>query len=89
MYKTKLRKGNAIQYRGDISVLEKALPNFTFVELKSSHTFNGEEYPEYPDYRVITYYQEEDLLAGDWIVYNKDDWFVVPMIEFEEYWEKE
>lgn len=86
MYKTKLRRGNAIQYTGDISVLEKTLPNFTFLKLNSETNLKGNVYP---DYRVITSYQEEDLLAGDWIVYNEEDWFVVPMIEFEEYWEEE
>ena len=86
MYRTKLRKGNAIQYTGDISILKDTLPNFTFLKLNSETDLKGNVYA---DYRVITPYQEEDLLAGDWIVYNEDDWFVVPMIEFEEYWEKE
>ena len=85
-YKTKNMAGEAIQYKGDnLNELKETYPDFEFKKLESK-TYWQKNY--YNDLRILSRTGDADLLAGDWIFGDSQDWRVIPMLEFYEYWEQ-
>ena len=83
--KTKNIEGEAFQYKGDnLNELREVYPDFEFKELESKTYWN---HNYYSDIRVLSRVGDEDLLAGDWLFGNSQNWEVIPMLEFEKYWE--
>ena len=84
-YKTKQREGVAVQYCDNINELREFFPSLIFTKLRSKTTWRGEVFP---DLCVADDIRHEDLIIGDWVLEDKDDWRIIPMDEFEEYWEE-
>ena len=86
-YKTKRKEGIAAQYTGhNIKELRERFPSITFEYLNSKTTWGG---TAYQDLRIIdSEGNEDDLIAGDWFMEGEDNWLIVPMCEFEQYWEE-
>ena len=87
MYRTKRKEGKALQYTGhNILELEKKFPSLTVRLLKSKTTWDG---GVYSDIRVEDKDgRKEDLIIEDWLMERDGDWFIIPMCEFEDYWEE-
>ena len=86
-YKTKRKRGLALQYLGDnIKEFEETFPSLKFKRLNSVTTWSGELFS---DYRVFSNQGDEDLIVGDWVMDEGAEWYVVPMEEFDQYWEEE
>ena len=86
-YRTKRKEGRAVQYTGkNLMELEKEFPKLTFKFSRSKTTYDG---GVYQDIRVASFGGDEDLITvGDWLMDNEMEWFIIPMCEFEEYWEE-
>lgn len=86
-YLTKSKSGAGLQYTGDnLLDLIDFFPEFEINILRSSHTFKGSTYS---DLKVVCEGKEADLLVGDYLmIMNDDTWEVIPMEEFNSYWEE-
>ena len=85
-YKTKALEGSALQYNGDnLEELQAAFPCLSFEILRSKTSWNGNVYT---DLCVSDGTRSLDLIAGDWIMSNTGEHVVIPLDEFEEYWEE-
>ena len=85
-YKTKNMAGEATQYKGyNLPELKEIYPDFEFKELESQTYWQGNYYN---DLRIISRTGDEDLLVGDWIFGDSQNWEVIPMLEFHKYWEQ-
>ena len=85
-YRTKRKEGRAVQYTGkNLLELEEQFPKLEFKFLRSKTTYDG---GTYQDIRVISSEGDEDLMVGDWLLEDGTEWFIIPMCEFEEYWEE-
>ena len=83
--KTIERVGEALQYTGEnIQELVDTFGIF-YVELRSFSILNGKGFP---DIRIGKDAWETELLVGDWILNENGELSVIPMYEFEEYFEK-
>ena len=84
---TTRKEGEAVQYTG--GNIEEICEDFNlgYRVLRSYTSFRGKDCF---DIRLGDTFQEEDLLAGDYVFRDAKtgEWSVIPIYEFEEYWEQ-
>lgn len=85
-YKTKNMSVEATQYNGDnLEELKEIFPELDFKLCCSMTTLNG---IPYNDAVVSDGEVWDSLSAGDWVAEMGREWEVIPMNEFNKYWEK-
>lgn len=84
--KTKKREGLVLQYTGDnLSELRETFPSLHFRELRSVTSWNGNVYT---DLRVSSSRGDMDLIVGDYVLDEGTNWSILPVEDFEAYWEE-